>query len=265
MARDETRYWEEQHRTDDSLNAVGWAGLGRAFNGWMYEVRRRVFCRVVPAHVAVGPDSRVLDVGSGTGFYLDLWRELGAGRIEGSDMTENATQRLRKARPGVAIHRSDIGADPDQLPHGPFDVISAMDVLFHILDGAAYERAIANLAALLRPGGSLVMSENLLDGRVHVGPVQISRSEAEIVRLLRAHGLEPVARAPMFVLLNGPVDSHSRILHLWWDALTRVVSYRELIGQVAGALLLPFELVAVRIARRGPSTKLLICRRTGAA
>jgi len=265
MARDETRYWEEQHRTDDSLNAVGWAGLGRAFNGWMYAVRRRVFRRLVRAHVAIGPDSRVLDVGSGTGFYLDLWRELGAGRIEGSDMTENATRRLREARPGTPIHRADI-SDADQLPDGPYDVISAMDVLFHVTDDDAYERAIANLSGLLRPGGSLVMSENMLDdGRVHAGPVQVSRSEAEITRLLRAHGLEPVVRAPMFVLLNGPVDSRSRLLHRWWWLVTHVVSYRELLGQVVGAALMPFELAAVRIARRGPSTKLLICRRTGAA
>jgi 2-polyprenyl-3-methyl-5-hydroxy-6-metoxy-1,4-benzoquinol methylase len=262
MTVDETSHWEEQHRADDSLNAVGWAGLGRAFNGWMYAVRRRVIRRVVPAHVRFGPETRVLDMGSGTGFYLDLWRELGAGHIEGSDITENATRRLRASRPGVPIHRCDLGGDPGQLPEGPFDVVSAMDVLFHIVDQAAYERAIANLALLVRPGGHVVLSENLLHGRVHVAPVQVSRSEEEILRLLRASGLEPVARAPMFVLLNGPVDSRNPLLRVWWALLTRVVSYREALGLVLGAILLPVELVAVRLARRGPSTKLLVCGRT---
>lgn len=262
MTVDETRYWEEQHRADDSLNAVGWAGLGRAFNGWMYAVRRRVIRRVVPAHVSLGQGTHVLDMGSGTGFYLDLWRELGAGQIEGSDLTENATRRLRASRPGVPIHHCDLGGDPGQLPQRRFDVVSAMDVLFHIVDDAAYQRAIANLAGLVRPGGHVVLTENLLDGRVAVGPFQVSRSEDEILRLLRANGLEPVARAPMFVLLNGPVDSRNPVLRAWWAMLTRVVSYHEVLGRVVGAILLPVELVAVRLARRGPSTKLLICRRT---
>jgi SAM-dependent methyltransferase len=263
MAVDETQYWEHQHRTDDSLDAVGWTGLGKAFNGWMYAVRRRVVRRILPAHVAVDRNTRVLDVGSGTGFYLDLWRELGAGRIEGSDLTENATRRLRAARPGVPIHRFDLGGDPEARPDGPFDAVSAMDMLFHITDDDAYARAIANLAALVPPGGHVVLTENLLDGRRVAGPIQVSRSEQEILGLLRAHGLEPVARAPMFVLLNGPVDSRNALLRGWWDLLTRVVSFREALGMVAGAILFPIELVAVRLARRGPSTKLLVCRRAG--
>jgi hypothetical protein len=143
--------------------------------------------------------------------------------------------------------------------------VSAMDMLFHIVDGKAYERAIANLAALVRPGGHVVLSENLLDGRVHVAPVQVSRSEEEIMRLLRENGLEPVVRAPMFVLLNGPVDSRNPLLRAWWGLLTRVASFREATGMVAGAIVFPFELVAIRLARRGPSTKLVICRRSGEA
>jgi hypothetical protein len=110
-----------------------------------------------------------------------------------------------------------------------------------------------------------VLSENLLrEGRRHVGPAQISRSEDEIVGRLRANGLEPVRRDPMFVLLNGPVDSDSPLLKAWWGGLTRVVSFRDQLGNVLGAVLYPVELLAVRLARRGPSSKLLVCRRTGA-
>ena len=261
MSRDGASYWERRHESYDSLDAVGWTGLGTAFNGWMYAVRRRVFKRVVSANLAIGPETHVLDVGSGTGFYLDVWRELGAGMIEGSDLTAAATERLRAARPGVPVHRFDLGGDPSQLPSGPFDAVSAMDMLFHIMDAKAYARAVSNLAALVAPGGHVVLSENLLDGRVAAGPVQVSRSEEEITGLLRANGLEPLTRVPMFVLLNGPVDSNSRLLRLWWDGLTRVVSFHETLGRVAGAALFGVELLALRLTRRGPSTKLLICRR----
>ena len=120
-------------------------------------------------------------------------------------------------------------------------------MLFHIMDEDAYARAIANLAVLVRPGGHVVLSENLLrDGRRHVGPAQISRSEDEILGLLRANGLEPVRRDPMFVLLNGPVDSDNPLLKAWWGGLTRVVSFRDQLGNVLGAVAVPGR------APRGP-------------
>jgi len=262
MAAREVSYWDERHAADDSLDTVGWAGLGHAFNAWMYAVRRAVVRRAVRAHVPLGATTRVLDVGSGTGFYLDLWRELGAGQVEGSDYSAVAVERLRRARPGTEIHQLDLAGDPAALPADAYDAVSAMDMLFHIMDPDAYARAIANLARLVRLGGHLVMTENLLADRVESGPAQVSRSEEEIVGLLRASGFELVAWVPMFVLLNTPVDSRSRLLHGWWTLLTKVASRHELLGRIAGAAVCPLELLAVRLARRGPSTKLLVCRRT---
>ncbi len=254
-------YWEDRHAAAESLDTVGWTGLGRSFNGWMYAVRRRVFARVVSAHVPIRDDTRVLDIGSGTGFYLKLWTELGAPRVEGSDLSPTAVARLRAAYPDVPIHQLDIGAlRPGVSPAG-YDGVSAMDVLFHILDEDDYRRAIGNLAGLLAPDGHLVLSENLLADGVHRGPAQVSRSESEIVTLLREAGLEPVVQAPMFVLLNGPVDSHSRWLARWWTLVSKIASRNEALGWIVGALLMPIELAAVRFVRRGPSTKIVVCRR----
>jgi SAM-dependent methyltransferase len=263
MALDATQYWEDRHAAEATLDTVGWTGLGRAFNGRMYAVRRHVFQRVVSARVPIAGDPRVLDIGSGTGFYLDLWRDLGVRRIEGSDLSERAVTRLRAAYPGVPIHHLDLGSDAALPSPGGYDLVSVMDVLFHIVDEAAYRRAVENLGRLVRPGGHVVLSENFLNDRVVSGPEQVSRSEPEILGLLRRAGLEPMARAPMFVLLNGPVDSQSRWLQRWWTLLSKVVSIDETLGWLVGAVLVPIELAALRLARRGPSTKLLVCRRTG--
>lgn len=261
MTTDAARYWEDAHAGEESLNTVGWRGLGRAFNGWMYAVRRRVFRRVVSGHVPLSSSLRVLDIGSGTGFYLDLWRELGLQRIEGSDLSERAVLRLRAAYPDLPIHTLDLGGEASALAGEDYDLVSVMDVLFHITDEGDYARAIRNLGTLVRPGGYLVMSENLLADRVEAVTAQVSRSEAQILSSLRDAKLEVTACAPMFVLLNGPVDATGSWLPRWWTLLTKVVSRSETVGWVAGALLAPIELVAVRLVRRGPSTKLLVCRR----
>ncbi len=86
----------------------------------------------------------MLDVGSGTGFYVGLWREAGAASIRGSDVSPTAVARLRtRAFPAIRIDRFDLSGAAEDLPDGPFDLVSAFDVLFHLIDDAAYGRALA--------------------------------------------------------------------------------------------------------------------------
>ena len=68
-------WWEARHRDRRGFDAVGYAGASEAYNAWLYRVRRHLFRR----HVAplAQPGSSVLDVASGTGFYLERWREAG--------------------------------------------------------------------------------------------------------------------------------------------------------------------------------------------
>lgn len=261
MTTDTHEYWQQHHARGASLDTVGWTGLGRAFNARMYEVRRRLFLRVVPRFVPVSAETRVLDVGSGTGFYLQLWRELRVRHLEGSDIAERAVEHLRESFPDVPLHVLHLGSGTPPVAEGGYDVVSAMDMLFHIVDDDVYRGAIDALSQLVRPGGHVVLSENLLDGRRVSGPEQVSRSETEIMGLLRDAGLEPLVCVPMFVLLNGPVDSRGPWLSRWWTALTKLVSRDERIGAALGAALLPLESALITRVRRGPSTKLVICRR----
>src|ERR1700749_4110013 len=106
---DPTAYWQERLSADYSLGSTGWKTLGEAFNKWSYAVRRRVFTRVARDWVTEPHRANVLDLGSGTGFYLDLWRRLGVGQITGSDLTPVAVERLARQYPRATIRRVDIG------------------------------------------------------------------------------------------------------------------------------------------------------------
>ena len=74
-AFDARTYWERRLDRHPGREGVGHAGLGEGLNGWMYRVRRRVFLRELAPLMPTLPARSVLDVGSGTGFYLDRWRE----------------------------------------------------------------------------------------------------------------------------------------------------------------------------------------------
>jgi SAM-dependent methyltransferase len=254
-------YWESRLADSFSLEGVGYSGLGRSFNGWMYRVRRAVVARRVRRLLAGKPPRSVLDIGSGTGFYLDLWRRLGAASVTGSDITDTAVDRLRERFPGTQLVRFDAGGEKLPLPRASFDVVSAFDVLFHVVDDRRYERALANIRELLVPGGLFFFTDNFLHGPAVRAKTQVSRSLDSVRASLDAAGLEVVERRPLMVLTNAPVDSHSRLLHAWWAGLARAARASEALGWVAGAVLYPVELALVSLLREGPTTELMVCRR----
>jgi SAM-dependent methyltransferase len=261
VAADRRAYWEDRLSREFSLDGVGYTGLGRAFNEQMYRVRRHGFLRLVRPLLSDLPAPEVLDVGSGTGFYLGLWEELGAARITGSDVTQTAVAALARSHPRHRLLQMDITARELALEPASFDFVSAIDILFHIVDEQAHARAIENLGALVRPGGRVILSENLY--RVPPPPAehQVGRSEATILERLRAAGLVLERRAPMFVLMNTPVRSGSRLHRAAWARLVATLTRRPKLGEPVGRVLHPFETALVDRLRSAPSTEFLVCRR----
>jgi len=257
----ERTYWETRLGESYTLEGVGYVGLGRSFNSWMYRVRSTLARRRLQSLLPERRSLSVLDVGSGTGFYIDLWRRLGVRSVTGSDLTETAVHELRWRFPAEEFSRLDIGADRLPLEGRRFDVVSAFDVLFHIVDDEAYRRSFQNIAGVLRPGGTLVFTDNFVHRAPARSSTQASRRLTDIEATVRAAGFEVVYRRPAFVLMNAPVDSESTLHRRWWGLLTRAVSTSDVIGSLAGALLFPIEVALCSLLREGPSTEMMVCRR----
>lgn len=255
-------YWERRLEGNWNLQGVGFRRLGRRFNEWAYRVRRDVFLRLVRESVPDLATANVLDIGSGTGFYVERWQELGVSRITGFDLTDAAVAKLRQAFPGVTFHRGDISDGDDALPSAGFDVVSAMDVLFHIVDDARYEAAIKTIHGLLKPGGRFVWS----DGFPHDAEMRdehiVCRRLAEIERMVCGTGFTIERRVPMFVLMNNPVDVRSRALKAVWYGAAGLFSRTEALGGFAGWLLYPLESRLVRSRSESPTTEIMVCRKT---
>lgn len=268
---DNREYWESRLREHCSLAGVGYLRLGGRYNEWMYRVRGEVFDRVVTGLVRgngqrPGEDGwrgkEVLDIGSGTGFYVERWLKLGA-RVVGLDLTDVAVDSLTAGFPKARFLRADIGEPLEGVPLRPasFHAVSALDVLFHIVDDAGYALAFQNISGLLRPGGWFLWSDNFLRHRSHRVSHQASRPLALSLQLVEAAGFEVVDRVPMFVLMNYPADSKSRLVRWGWTALVAPAMLAEPLGWVVGALLYPLERALVRRVRESPSTELMVCRK----
>jgi SAM-dependent methyltransferase len=260
-AKDPANYWEERLTKQYDLGSVGFQSLGLEFNNAMYRVRARVFRRALRWGGLDPASSKIMDVGSGTGFYVDLWQKSGVSRVVATDVTQVAVDRLRDRFPRADVYRVDIGDELDLPDRGPYDAVSAFDVLFHIVDDDRYARAINNIASVLRPGGLFFVSDNFLHGEPIRTPIQASRSLKDIERVVVEAGFEIVRRAPVFVLMNAPVDAKSIWLKRRWTRLAKRLNKEPQRGARAGRLLYPVEIALTRLFREGPSTEIMICRK----
>jgi SAM-dependent methyltransferase len=235
----------------------------------MYRSLMRAVGRTIDEAGVRAAGARVLDVGAGTGVWIDFWERGGASEIAGVDLAESSVAYLAARWPGHRFACVDIGATGAELP-GDNDIVSAMSVLLHIVDDERFARAIAALGTALRPGGALITIDPAV---VHgwwgqdFGAAANSRARPieEYRDALAAGGLELELVRPATVLLSNVIDTRSerafRLLALYWSLLTRAVGPREWAGAAAGAVLEPLDRAAARVARSGPTAKVLLARR----
>jgi SAM-dependent methyltransferase len=105
-----------------------------------------------------------LDIGAGAGHWIDFYRRaLGASRVTGLEISASAAAALTASYaddPEVSIVEADVADESFDLGER-FDVVNAVDVLFHVVDDDQWSRAVRNLASQLAPGGRLVVAEHV--------------------------------------------------------------------------------------------------------
>ncbi|NJC05108.1 SAM-dependent methyltransferase [Sphingomonas kaistensis] len=118
---------------------------------WWYRARRKVLAQLIARVVRPRPNSKILEVGCGTGHnfpMLDIFGSVDAIEV---DPAARAMAEMRLGRP--------IGSSPlpalDGVADASYDLIGSFDVIEHIADDRA---ALAGIARCLKPGGKFVMT-----------------------------------------------------------------------------------------------------------
>jgi SAM-dependent methyltransferase len=199
---DAVAFWRKRMGASPSLVGTGTNGAPLAWQRWLYRSKVRAY-RSLMRRAGVALEGRqVLDLGCGTGFFESVWESMGAARADGIDVVPELIATLQATSPHRRYACIDLACEPapDLSTFGAPSVVTAIDVLYHVVDDSRLELLLSRLLAVVPPGGHFLFSDALRDHRpaIHVKFRSLDRWRA----LLRDRGLEIVDREPVYVLNN---------------------------------------------------------------
>lgn len=183
------QYWNTRHGEVDDLRSGGSLSYDKATNAMLYDVRRARLIQAIGADSDQEIPRRVLDAGCGKGHFSRSLAEYGH-RVDGIDTSTQAITECRRRAVGSETYA--VSSLRSWRPPCLYDAVVCIDVMFHLMDDDEWLSSLRNLAALVRLGGLLVVTDHDADEDVVWASYQKTRGRSRYARVLREQGLEIV-------------------------------------------------------------------------
>jgi 2-polyprenyl-3-methyl-5-hydroxy-6-metoxy-1,4-benzoquinol methylase len=170
---------------------------------------------------------RVLDVGCGSGIFLDMARERGLLTF-GVELNSKAAQQARKKGHTIFSHLlSDLNIEQTG---GAFDLITLFQVLEHVPDPV---KTLTEAATLLRPGGFTSVAVPSATGLANLAPMDPSMWPPHHMSIWRVQDFHTLAQRLNLRLVESGGD------RLLGGAIEQRWKYRNRLASIVGRPKLP--------------------------
>nr|WP_170110707.1 class I SAM-dependent methyltransferase [Flavilitoribacter nigricans] len=155
----------------------------------------------------------VLDIGTGTGFFIAWFKDRGADAT-GIDISPTAVQLLGKQFTDVAFFEADF-TETDPIPIQTYDIINAWDVIYHQPEASAFHKFLTNVAAYCKPGGYFICSDGFALPREVSPAPHVKFRNLNVYRNIMAElGFTLRREYPLYKYLNRTVQNNKLMRYI---------------------------------------------------
>jgi sarcosine/dimethylglycine N-methyltransferase len=126
----------------------------------------------------LGPDSRVLDVGSGYGGAARYLANTSGCRVTALNLSEKENERNREMNRALSLDQAidvvDGSFESVPAADASFDLVWSQDAILH---SGVRDQVIGEIARVLRPGGELIFTDPMQADACPEGVLQLVRDE----------------------------------------------------------------------------------------
>lgn len=227
------------------------------YNIWSYKITQYRLKKIFKKYLK--KNGAVLDIGSGTGFVIDIWQQFNV-QAKGIDISSIAINRLNKKYPSHKFYEIDAGTQPLPFLDNSFQVVSASSVLYHLVEDKALDFLMQSVHRVLEPGAYFIFSDNFIHGNNFNIEHQNCRTLEDYERILEKNGFEITERVANYVLFNDPVDTRGKLFPRIWNLLTRFSKKWKWFDLIIWPILFPLEILLTNMIKESPAQEIMICR-----
>jgi SAM-dependent methyltransferase len=248
--------------------------MGQGFNEVTYHLRLAAVEQIL-GREAFSPRT-VFEGAVGVGAYAPLWRKLGVERWAGVDLSAAAVERLSHRFPDATFAKFDLSSGVEEIRgafgSALFDLVTGIDVLYHIVDDSDFAQALSTLGKMVTPSGRLLISDVFVREPTTIAPHVRRRPLVRYQELLASQDFLLVQREPVFAVLGDPVPRQGiwpfdLAMLMTWRVLSKAVRSvpmisRDAFGRFAAKVLTPVDSALRHLGRaRGVNLELALFRR----
>jgi SAM-dependent methyltransferase len=225
LGYDNAIYWESLHAArGGEFSAVGYPELGEGFNRATYKLRLHALERLL-RRSRLFPVVALLEGGVGIGAYAPVWCKAQVKRWTGLDISPTAIEYMTRQFPSGRFSTADLCNREELeelLGESRFDLVTAIDILYHIVDDNNFAEALGNLARRVHPGCGFVISDIFCNQDLRIAPHVKRRSLRTYVRVLEPLGFRLVEREQVFAVIGHSEVPPKGVADLFVSAAWRV-------------------------------------------
>jgi len=220
-------YWEVRYSQRFDLAASGNQTLGLDYNHWLYKAKARSFLRAIKKHNIPVAGAKVLDVGCGTGFFVEQCTKLGAAYIAGVDIAEKSIQTLRQKYKDTTKYdfkHADVGKGNTTL-EARYQLILVFDLLYLLMSDEEFVNAVRYIRQHARDNAYILISDVFGDTDILHNSYIKFRSYSAYEQTLKNNGIEIVDVFPQYHLLIEKFSVERRWMSLRLNHLLAPILY----------------------------------------
>ncbi len=195
------QYWHSRLVAHLGLQGTGTSLAPEAWQRWLYRGKKRAYKRLFHRNRLILHGKRTLNFGCGTGYFEDVWEQWGAECADGIDFVPEVIETLARQHPWRRYLAADISECPASLEQfDPVFLLTAIDVLYHIVDDQRLMNTLRPLVARLARDGYFLFTDALREQKTaqHVR----FRSLNQWRQILEKLGMEVLDTEPVFAFHN---------------------------------------------------------------